>query len=206
MRLNLLPRERRFYELFEKASANMVDASEALVELLGDPRTAPEGLPARIKELESAGDEITHEISRRLSTTFVTPFDRDDIYSLSSGLDDVLDYIEEVAQTIVLYHIEAVPQAAREMADLVLQATRRVQEAVRLLESRRGLEEHWTEIHRLENQGDEVSRKAIGELFSGGAEPIEIMKLKDLYAVLESALDTCEDVANVIENIVIKNA
>ena len=206
MRLNLLPRERRFYELFETAVANIVAAAEAMAELMGDPGGAPEGLPARIKSLERDGDEITHDIVRRLNQTFVTPFDREDIYGLSSGLDDVLDYIEEVAQTIVLYHIETVPRPAREMADLVLQASRQLQEAIRKLESRKGLEQHWMEVNRIENVGDEVSRQAIGELFGGGAEPIEIMKLKDLYGVLESALDTCEDVANVIENIVIKNA
>ncbi|MEA2646305.1 MAG: uncharacterized protein QOE92_1388 [Chloroflexota bacterium] len=206
MRLNLLPRERHFYNLFEKAIANIVAAAEAMGELLGDPRSAPEGLPARIKSLEHDGDEITHEIVRRLNRTFVTPFDREDIYGLASGLDDVLDYIEEVAQTIALYHIDEVPKAAREMADLVQQSARQLEEAIRKLESRKDLEAHWTEVNRLENVGDEVSRQAIGELFSGGAEPIEIMKLKDLYGVLEEALDTCEDVANVIENIVIKNA
>jgi predicted phosphate transport protein (TIGR00153 family) len=205
VRLPLVPRERRFYELFDDHAANIAGAAEVLAELFADFRDVAER-QRRIKDFEHQGDEVTHEIVRTLNRTFVTPFDREDIYALSSGLDDVLDYIDEVANTISLYGIQHVPDAARPMADLLLQAVREVQTAVSKLESGRGLEPHWIEIHDLENKGDTQSRQAIAELFTGHLDAIEVVKLKDLYALLESALDRCEDVANVLESITIKNA
>jgi len=205
LRLPLVPRERRFYDLFDQHVTSIVAAAEVLVELFADFRDIPER-QQRIKAHEHQGDEVTHEIVRTLNRTFVTPFDREDIYALSSGLDDVLDYIDEVANTISLYGIEHVPDAARPMADLLLRAAREVQSAVAKLESGRGLEQHWIEIHGLENQGDTYSRQAIAELFRGGMDAIEVVKLKDLYTLLEAALDRCEDVANVLESITIKNA
>lgn len=205
MRLPLVPRERRFYDLFDQHAANIVGAAEALVELFADFRDIP-ARQQRIKDHEHQGDEVTHEIVRTLNRTFVTPFDREDIYALSSGLDDVLDFIDEVANTISLYGIERVPDAARPLADLLLLAVREVQAAVGKLETGRGLEPHWIEIHGLENKGDTYSRQAIAELFRGGMDAIEVVKLKDLYTLLESALDRCEDVANVLESITIKNA
>jgi uncharacterized protein len=205
VRLPLVPREKRFYELFDEHVGNIVAAAEVLAELFADFRDIPER-QRLIKEREHQGDEVTHEIVRTLNRTFVTPFDREDIYALSSGLDDVLDFIDEVANTISLYGIQHVPDAARPMADLLLQAARQVQIAVGKLQSGQGLEQHWIEIHALENQGDTYSRQAIAELFRGGMDAIEVVKLKDLYALLEAALDRCEDVANVLESITIKNA
>jgi predicted phosphate transport protein (TIGR00153 family) len=201
----LVPRERKFYDLFDKHVGNIVAAAEELVELFADFRDVP-ARQQRIKDHEHQGDEVTHEIVRTLNRTFVTPFDREDIYALSSGLDDVLDFIDEVANTISLYGIQSVPDTARPMADLLLEAARQVQSAVAKLETGRGLEQHWIEIHNLENQGDTYSRQAIAELFRGGMDAIEVVKLKDLYALLEAALDRCEDVANVLESISIKNA
>jgi uncharacterized protein len=185
--------------------ANIVGAAEVLNQLFADFRDIPER-QRQIKAFEHQGDEVTHEIVRTLNRTFVTPFDREDIYALSSGLDDVLDFIDEVANTITLYGIEHVPDTARPMAELLLRAVREVQGAVSKLHDGRGLESHWIEIHGLENQGDQYSRQAIAELFRGGMDAIEVVKLKDLYALLESALDRCEDVANVLESITIKNA
>ena len=205
MRMPLVPRERRFYDLFDEHVANIVGAAEVLVELFGDFADIA-GRQRQIKGFEHQGDEVTHEIVRTLNRTFVTPFDREDIYALSSGLDDVLDFIDETATTISLYGIESVPEAARPMAQLILDASRQVQQAVAKLEGGRDLEQHWIEIHRLENQGDSYSRQAIAELFRGGMDAIEVVKLKDLYGLLESALDRCEDVANVLESIAIKNA
>ena len=205
MRMPLVPRERRFYDLFDQHARHITEAAHELVELF----THFDDLPARqarIKEQEHQGDEVTHEIVRTLNRTFVTPFDREDIYALSSGLDDVLDFIDEVANTISLYGITRVPDAARQMAELLREAALQVQQAVGKLETTRGLEQHWIEIHRLENQGDTYSRGAIAELFRGGLDTIEVVKLKDLYALLEAGLDRCEDVANVIESITIKNA
>ena len=205
MRLNLLPREHRFYELFQRDVANIAAAAELLVKLLSDP-SDPASRQRAIKDLEHQGDELTHQIVRDLNRTFVTPFDREDIYSLCNGLDDVLDYIDEVSETLSLYDIKSVPGPALELGDLVLQAARQLQGALGKLQSQKNLEGHWIEVHRLENIGDQVAIRGIGELFRGGVEPIEVMKLKDLYEALESCLDKSEDVANVIEHIVIKNA
>ena len=206
MKLNFLPRERKFYRLFEEDVANIVLAAEAMVDLLGQPTAPVPEIQQRIKDFEHSGDELTHEIVRSLNRTFVTPFDREDIYALASGMDDILDNIEEVSETLSLYKIDRVPDAARELSDLVLLAVRQLEQAIGKLEGQKDLESHWIEVHRIENVGDQVVRRAIGELFGNSTDPIEVMKLKDLYDLLEDSLDTCEDVANVIENIVIRNA
>jgi predicted phosphate transport protein (TIGR00153 family) len=205
LRLPSVPRERRFYDLFEQQTACIVAAGEILLTVLanGSDRAARQ---AEIKDWEHRCDEVTHEIVRTLNRTFVTPFDREDIYALSSGLDDVLDYADEVASTIVLYRIATIPEQARRMGELVLEAARELQHAIGKLERLKGLEPHWIEIHRLENEGDTVSREAIARLFDGSFDVLEVVKLKDLYGLLETALDRCEDVANVIESITIKNA
>ncbi len=206
MKLNLLPRERKFYRLFEQDVANIVQAAEVLAALLSQESGRREAAQTKIQDLEHSGDEITHDIIRSLNRTFVTPFDREDIYALASGLDDILDYIEEISQTLSLYKIDAVPPAAAELADLLLLAVQQLQEALGKLEQQKDIDPHWIEVHRIENVGDQVVRRAIGELFGDATDPIEVMKLKDLYDLLEDCLDTCEDVANVIENIVIRNA
>ena len=205
MRLNFMPRERRFYDLFERNSNNVVAAAELLAELLKNP-AAPEGRQERISELEHEADEITHEIVRSINRTFVTPFDREDIYALSSGVDDVLDYIKEVSDKHSLYDITTSAPAAVELGALLVQSASQLRDAIRKLQSLKGIESHWIEVNRIENQGDQVSRKAISDLFRSDSDPIHVMKLKDVYDNLEDALDRCEDVANVIENIVIKNA
>src|SRR5207244_226028 len=156
-----------------------------------------------IKDLEHAGDELTHELVQTLHRTFVTPFDREDIYALSSGLDDVLDYIDEIAETIVLYGIKEISPAAKSMATLLVEAVAQLQAAISKLESKAGVGEHGIEVHRIENLGDTESRRAIGDLFSGNHDPLTVIKLKDLYTLLEDSLDRCEDVANVIEGITI---
>ena len=200
-----MPRERRFYDLFERNSSNVVAAAELLAELLVNP-AAPEGRQERISELEHEADEITHEIARSINRTFVTPFDREDIYALSSGIDDVLDFIKEVSDKHSLYDITTSSPAAVELGALLVQSVGQLHDAIVKLESLKGLESHWIEINRIENQGDQVSRKAISDLFRSGSDPILVMKLKDVYDTLEDALDRCVDVANVIENIVLKNA
>jgi uncharacterized protein len=205
LRLNLIPRERKFYELFEQEIGNIVDATTLLIELLDNPSDGGQRQHL-IKDLEHQGDELTHRIVRDLNRVFVTPFDREDIYALTSGLDDVLDYVEETSETIHLYDVRQVPPPMLEMGSILLHATKELQQAIGKLESQKDLEKHWTEVNRLENLGDQVERTAVGELFRNGTEPMQVMKLKDLYALLEAGLDTCEDVANVLENIVIKNA
>jgi predicted phosphate transport protein (TIGR00153 family) len=203
--LSFIPRERRFYELFEQQAAVIVRSADLLELALADVANLP-ACQREIKDLEHQGDEITHEIVRTLNRTFVTPFDHEDIYALASGLDDILDYIEEVADTANLYRITTIPQPARELANLLAQAVAQLEQAIGKLESGKGIDEHSAEVHRLEDAGDSTSRRAIAELFSGQHRPLEVIKLKDLYGLLEDALDRCETVANVLEGIATKNA
>jgi predicted phosphate transport protein (TIGR00153 family) len=203
--LSFIPRERRFYELFEQQAAVIVRSAHLLELALADAAN----LPLRrqeIKALENQGDEITHEIVRTLNRTFVTPFDHEDIYALASGLDDILDFIEEVADTANLYGITTIPEPARELANLLAQAVAQLEQAIGKLESGKGIDEHSAEVHRLEDAGDSTARRAIAELFSGQHQPLEVIKLKDLYGLLEDALDRCETVANLLEGIATKNA
>ena len=203
--LSFIPRERRFYELFEQQASVIVSSAGLLEGALADGAD----LPTRrreIKALEHKGDELTHEIVRTLNRTFVTPFDHEDIYALASGLDDILDYIEEVADTANLYGIATIPEPARELARLLAQAVAHLEQAIGKLESGKGMDEHSAEVHRLEDVGDSTSRHAIAELFSGQYPLLEVIKLKDLYGLLEDALDRCETVANVLEGIATKNA
>jgi uncharacterized protein len=205
MPFTLLRRERRFYELFDRQVDNVAAASRLLRAAFDDIGTFSGQQPA-IKDLEHAGDELTHELVQTLNRTFVTPFDREDIYALSSGLDDVLDYIDEIAETIVLYGIKDISPAAKTMATLLVDAVVELQGAISKLESKDGVRDHGIEVHRIENLGDTESRRAIGDLFSGSYDPLTVIKLKDFYTLLEDSLDRCEDVANVIEGITIKNA
>jgi predicted phosphate transport protein (TIGR00153 family) len=203
--LSFIPRERRFYELFEE-QASVIVSSAGLLELALADVSNLSARRREIKALEHQGDELTHEIVRTLNRTFVTPFDHEDIYALASGLDDILDYIEEVADTANLYGITTIPEPARELADLLAQAVAHLAQAIGKLESGKGIDEHSAEVHRLEDVGDSTSRHAIAELFSGQDQPLEVIKLKDLYGLLENALDRCETVANVLEGIATKNA
>jgi predicted phosphate transport protein (TIGR00153 family) len=203
--LSFIPRERRFYELFEQQAAVIARSASMLELALADVAN----LPTRrreIKALEHQGDELTHEIVRTLNRTFVTPFDHEDIYALASGLDDILDYIEEVADTANLCGITTIPEPAGELANLLAQAVVQLEQAIGKLESGKGIDEHSAEVHRLEDEGDSTSRRAVAELFSGQHQPLEVIKLKDLYGLLEDALDRCETVANVLEGITTKNA
>lgn len=205
MRLSLAPRERRFYQLFGEHIETTVEAARLLCEAMADT-AGLEDRQRHIKDLEHRGDDLTHELVQTLNRTFVTPFDREDIYALASGLDDVLDYVEEIGDIIALYKISNIPAAAREMARLLAAAIDQLQHGVEKLESLSGVDQHGIEVHRLENLGDTVSRQAIADLFSGSYDAIEVVKLKDFYTLLEDALDRCEDVANILEAITIKNA
>ena len=205
MRLRLIPRDEHFYDLFINDAANLVTAARLLEAMLRDydqlDRRARE-----IRDAEHAGDEITHDIGHRVEHTFVTPFDREDIIALISGLDDVVDFIEEVADTFVLYRIKAPTPTAIRQASIVVAQCVQLHEALQHLRSYGGIERYWIEVHRLENEGDQVARAAIADLFSDGSEPMEVIKWKEIYGLLETTIDKCEDVANVIERIVLKHA
>jgi len=202
---SLIPRERRFYELFEQQAATIVRSTSLLEQALADVANLAR-CQVEIKALEHRGDEITHEVVSTLNRTFVTPFDHEDIYALTSGLDDILDYIEEVADTANLYRITSIPEPARELTRLLTLAVTQLEQAIGKLESGKGIDKHSAEIHRLEDVGDSTSRRAIAELFSDQHPPLEVIKFKDLYGLLEDALDRCETVANVLEGISTKNA
>ncbi len=205
MRFRLIPRDDRFFELFVEDAANVLNGARQLEAML---RTfdGPEVRAADIRATEHRGDEISHEIGHRLEATFVTPFDREDIYALISALDDVLDYIEEAADTFVLYRIDAPTATAVEQAGIIVKQAEIVHEALVHLQGFKGLDQYWIEVHRLENEGDQIARAAIARLFNEETDPIALVKWKDIYGLLEATIDKAEDVANIIERITIKHA
>ena len=208
MRLSsvLAPRDREFFDLFEEAGGNILRAADLLDRML---RAYPErggDLARDILICEQEGDRITHDIIRRLNETFVTPIDREDIYALASALDDVVDYTEEVADYLGLYKIEAPMEQAQRLANILVQATRQVAQAMPRLRSFQDLSHYTVEVNRLENDGDRISRDAIASLFYGGIDPMVVIRWKDIFERLEEAIDACEHVANTLSGIVIKNS
>jgi uncharacterized protein len=199
------PREQLFFDLIEEAGGNILRAAELLERML---RTYPEhGELARdILICEQDGDRITHDIIRRLNETFVTPIDREDIYQLASALDDVVDYIEEVADFLGLYKIEAPMDQAQAMSRVLLDAARQLHQAMPRMRSFGDIHHFTIEINRLENEGDRLTREALAALFQEGIDPIVVIRWKDIYDRLENAIDSTETVANILENIVIKNS
>lgn len=205
MPFQVIPRGKDFYELFERAAGGVADAASQLAKLLAD-FDDPETAHSDLRQLEHEGDEITHQILRELNTSFVTPFDREDIHQLASGLDDILDGIEAVADMFVLHNIKQPLPEMRQQGDVLQRAAEQLRQAMSDLRNLRGLEEHWVEINRLENEGDRVYRKTVAALFSGDYKAMDVLKWKDIVDQLERAIDDCEDVANILESIVLKHA
>ena len=205
MRLNLIPRDEKFVELFVTDAENVLAAARLLQSFFQNYGER-ERLASQLIDLEHRGDEISHDIGHRLEKTFVTPFDREEIHALISRLDDVIDLIEEVADTCVLYGVTDPTPAANEQADIIVRQCEQIVGAMRDLTDFKKLEPYWIEIHRLENDGDRITRRAIASLFSNGEEPMNVIKWKDVYSLLEETIDACEDVANVIERIFVKHA
>jgi hypothetical protein len=205
MRLPFIPREEKFFELFVEDAQNVLAGARLLEEFFRsyDQR---ERIASQLRELERHGDGLSHDIGHKLEKTFVTPFDREDIHQLISRLDDVLDFIEEVADTCILYKIEAPTPPSIAQVEIIVKQVEEIVRALEKLKRFRDIGPHWIEIHRLENDGDRVARQAVADLFTNGNDPVEIIKWKDVYALLEDAIDACEDVANVIERIVSKHA
>jgi predicted phosphate transport protein (TIGR00153 family) len=201
----LIPREERFFDLFVQDAANVLDGARQLEAML---RTFdnPDKAAKKIRETEHRGDEISHDIGRRLEQSFVTPFDREEIHALISGLDDILDLIEEVADTFVLYNVGAPTKTSIKQAALVVQCCETLHEALSNLRGFKDLDRFVIEVHRLENEGDRLARSAIADLFDDGAKAMEVLKWKDIYSLLEDTIDKCEDVAQMIERIVVKHA
>jgi len=205
VRLRLIPRDERFFDMFIEDAANVVGTARLLEAMLRSYDVI-ERRAGEIRDAEHRGDEISHTIGHKLESTFVTPFDREEIYALISGLDDVVDLIEEVADTFILYRVEAPTAVAVEQAGIIVRQCEQLLEALEHLKGFKDLEKYWIEVHRLENEGDILARKAIADLFSGGGDPLSVIKWKEIYGLLESTIDKCEDVANIIERITIKHA
>jgi predicted phosphate transport protein (TIGR00153 family) len=207
MRLSnvIAPRDREFFDLFEEAGGNIVRAAALLEQMLADYPDRSE-LARDILICEQEGDRITHDIIRRLNQTFVTPIDREDIHALASALDDVVDFIEEVADYMGLYKIEAPMEQAQRQTQILHQAARQIAAAVPRLRGFEDISHYTVEINRLENDGDRVTREAMGALFDNGIDPMVVIRWKDIYERLESAIDATEQVANILESVVIKNS
>ncbi len=197
--------DRQFFDLFEEAGGNIQRAVGLLEELLAEYPERNE-LAREILICEQDGDRITHDIIQRLNQTFVTPIDREDIYALASGLDDIVDWIEEVSDFFGLYRIEAPMDQAQALAKVLHQASRQIAEALPRLRGFKDLSHYTVEINRLENDGDRVSREAMAALFDGGIDPMVVIRWKDIYERLENAIDATEHVANILQGIVFKNS
>jgi len=204
VKLSLVPQEREYFRLFSEFAAILDQAAQLLAKLMNDYRD-PKSVARQQVELEHVGDKIVHDIVRRLNKTFITPLDREDIYDLAATLDEVLDSIEATADMLVVYRIDQPTTHAVEQAVVLARQTAELRIALDGLDKRKGLDEHWIEINRLENDGDRLYRDAVAELFDGDMKCTDIIKWKDIYHTLERAMDQCEDVANIIESIVLKN-
>jgi predicted phosphate transport protein (TIGR00153 family) len=204
-KFRLIPREESFYDLFVKDAEVMVQAAEVLQGIV----TTFEDVGAkarRMHDLEHEMDEVTHEIMRRLNTTFVTPIDREDIHELATSLDDVLDHLDAAADLLVLHRIEQPLPEMKAQAELLLRAAKSTEEAMRKLPAFESLSPYWVEINRLENEGDRVYRQGIADLFSGDYKAMDVLKWRDIIDELEAAMDVLEDVANTLEGIALKQA
>jgi hypothetical protein len=202
---SLVPKDRVFFDLFTQAGQNSLRAARLLKDMLEHwPDQA--GLAREILLAEQEGDRITHEIIQRLNSTFVTPLDGEDIYGLATQLDDIVDYIEETADFMGLYQIEAPMEQALLMADVLVKACEQLAEALANLRGFKDLEHYWIQIHQLENDGDRLYRDAVASLFANGIDPMVVIRWKDLFTVLERAVDATETAAHILEGIVIKNA
>lgn len=206
MPLSFIPKERQFFVLFRDNATNLMEGVKTLHALLNSEPGGYTEYAKKLRDLEHRGDEITHRVNQELNRTFITPFDREDIYDLASALDDVIDLAEETADTIVLDRIEQITPEARQMSDILVQVGQELVQAFDKLESRKDMNRHWVRVHDLENQGDIVTREAIGALFQSSTDPIYIIKWKDVYSLLEKTVDRTEDVANILEAVTIKNA
>jgi hypothetical protein len=200
----LTPQKREFFDVFTQASSNARDIARVLVELLEDWPDSKARL-RDIRELEHEGDRLTHELINLLNRTFVTPFDRDDMYRLASVIDDVCDHVDEAADNIDAYEVRDVPEKARLQAEVIYRAASRLHEAVERLEGFKDSSRQLVALRELEDEGDRLSREAVAELFRSGADPLTIIRWKDIHEQLEEAVDACENAADVLEAILVKN-
>jgi len=203
--LRFRPADTTFYDLFATSARHLVTGAALLAEMLGEGADREE-IAQRMRDAEHAADETTHDIIRRVNTTFVTPFDREDIYALASMLDDVMDFMEEAVDLTLLYEVEKLPSELANQVEVLQRCAELTAESMPKLQTMAGLEEYWIEINRLENLGDKSYRRILAKLFSGKYEALEVLKLKDVVDSLEDAIDAFESVANIVEQIAVKES
>ena len=204
--MRLLPQDEHFYQLFLTHIDKTVQAANLLAEASDAEQENRAGFASRIQVLEQQGDDIIHDIYVRLNSTFITPIDPEDIHALSSGLDDILDGIEECVYRLVAYQVGAVPPAMLELSRIILRSVRTLERAFTALSRNASLTEAVIEVNRLEQIADDLGREAVTQLFSWEKDCIRLMKLKELYDLLEVTVDHCEDVADVLQNVIVKNS
>ena len=204
-RINLIPQRKEFFDLYNRAAANSVVIAQLLVQLVENFPNDRDTIAGQIKDAEHEGDRFTHEVIDLLNRTFVTPFDRDDMYRLAGALDDVCDHVDEAAGNILGYGVSEIRPKAREQAAVIERAASKLQEAVGKLEGFKDSKRELIELRELEDEGDRLSREAIAELFHSGADPLTIIRWKDIHEQLEEAVDACENAADVLEAILVKN-
>ena len=204
-RISLVPQKREFFDLFNQAAANTIEISQRLIELLDDFPVGAEERMRDIKELEHAGDRTTHDLIDLINRTFVTPFDRDDLYRLATVLDDICDHVDDAAEMLVGYGVREIRPQAREQAKLIHRAATKLSEAIVRLEGFKDSKRQLIELRELEDEGDDIARAAISSLFGDGTDAIDLVRWKDIHEQLEDAVDACENAADVLEAILVKN-
>jgi predicted phosphate transport protein (TIGR00153 family) len=202
----LLPREEQYFALFAQMTSYINDAARTLVEMLAHHDGDYQEYVQRIKSIEHACDDLTHNVSTRLNQSFITPFDREDIYMMSKALDDVVDLIDGAARAVVMYDIHEATEPAKQLAGVIQRMALQLNEVVAVLSKPKGVTERLIELHRLENEGDDIYHRAVAALFHDRGDPLEVLKWKDVYEKLEAAIDRCENVANIIEGVIIKHS
>ncbi len=206
MRLRLTPRKDSFFPMFAASGQNLVTGARLLKELLGAAPGDRKEIAEKMRAAEHAGDEVTHAIMRELNESFITPFDREDIYRLASSLDDVMDAMEAAVDLVVLYQIGELPPEVADQIDVIERAAELTAEAMLKLRSMKDLSEFWIELNRLENQADQVYRRMLARLFGGDFDALTVMKIKEVVDQLEGAADAFEHVANTVETIAVKES
>jgi predicted phosphate transport protein (TIGR00153 family) len=203
--LNFLPKEEQYFDLFVQMTLYICDAARELKGMLADKNHNYQEYSQRIKGLEHACDELTHTVSTKLNKSFITPFDREDIYTMSGALDDIVDLIDDAARAIIIFDVHEIKEYAREFAVVLERMAEQLREIVSTLKKPKNVTQRLVEIHRLENEGDDIYHAAIAELFHEEHDPLTVLKWKEIYEKLEAAVDRCENVANIIESVIIKH-
>jgi predicted phosphate transport protein (TIGR00153 family) len=206
MAFSLLPKETQYFALFAQLSSKLIEASDTLVEIMRSSDDNYESLSKRLKHIEHECDELTHAVTTKLNKSFITPFDREDIYTLSVALDDICDYMDAAARAVVMYNIHESDPTATKLAVIIQKLCHEIHAAVQMLEHAKGMGPHLLEIQRLENEADDVYFRGMADLFKENPDPVRLIKWKELYEILENGTDRCESVGNIIESIVLKHS